>query len=58
MKRKRVWCEDVSSTLRSIRSGKKHGKTVEINGMQYEYIGDDMLYCFKTSTVKKLEKQI
>lgn len=56
MIRKRVWCEDVSSTLRSIRSGKKHGKTVEINGMQYEYIGDDMLYCLKTSTVKKLEK--
>ena len=55
MIRKRVWCEDVSSTLKSIRNSKKHGKTVEINGMQYEYIGDDMLYCFKTSTVKKLE---
>jgi len=56
MIRKRVWCEDVSSVLKSIRASKKHGKTVEINGLQYEYIGDDMLYCFKTSTVKKLEK--
>ena len=58
MIRKSVWCEDVSSVLKSIRTAKKHGKMVEINGMQYEYIGDDMLYCIKTSTVKKLEKQI
>ena len=56
MKRKRVWCEDVSSTLKLIRSGKKYGKTVEINGLQYEHIGDDMLYCLKTSRIKKLEK--
>ena len=51
---KRVWCEDISSTLNSIRASKKHGKTVEINGLQYEHIGDDMLYCLKTSTIKKL----
>jgi len=56
MIRKRVWCEDVSSTLKSIRNSKKHGKTVEINGLQYEHIGDDMLYCLKTSRIKKLEK--
>lgn len=56
MIRKRVWCEDVSSVLKSIRTAKKHGKMVEIDGMQYEYIGDDMLYCIKTSTIKKLQK--
>lgn len=55
MRGKRVWCEDVSSTLKSIRSAKKHGKTVEIHGEQYEYVGDDMLYCLKTSRIKKLE---
>lgn len=55
MRGKRVWCEDVSSTLKSIRSAKKHGKTVQINGEQYEYVGDDMLYCLKTSRIKKLE---
>ena len=47
MRGKRVYCEDTSS--------KKHGKTVEINGLQYEHIGDDMLYCLKTSTIKKAE---
>ena len=56
MIRKRVWCEDVSSVLKSITTAKKHGKTVEINGLQYEHVGDDMLYCLKTSTIKKLEK--
>lgn len=54
MIRKRVYCEDISQTLKLIRTAKKHGKTVEINGNQYEYVGDDMLYCVKTSTIKKL----
>ena len=54
--RRRVYCEDTSGILKSIRSGKKHGKTVEINGLQYEHVGDDMLYCLKTSRIKKLEK--
>jgi len=58
MRGRRTWCEDISSTLKSIRNSKKHGKTVEINGLQYEHIGDDMLYCLKTSRIKKLEKQI
>ena len=52
---KRVYCEDASSILKSIKTSKKHGKTVEINGLQYECIGDDMLYCLKTSRIKKLE---
>jgi hypothetical protein len=54
MRGKRTWCEDVSPILKSIRTSKKHGKTVEINGLHYEHIGDDMLYCLKTSTIKKL----
>ena len=56
MRGRRVYCEDISPVLKSIRSGKKHGKLVEINGLQYEHIGDDMLYCLKTSRIKKLEK--
>ena len=55
MRGKRVYCEDTSSILKSIRTAKKHGKQVEINGLQYEYVGDDMLYCLKTSRIKKLE---
>ena len=53
MRGRRVYCEDISPVLNSIRASKKHGKTVEINGLQYEHIGDDMLYCLKTSTIKK-----
>ena len=56
MKGRRTWCEDISSTLKSIRNSKKHGKMVEIDGVYYEHIGDDMLYCSKTSTIKKLQK--
>jgi hypothetical protein len=55
MRGRRVYCEDISPVLKLIRSGKKHGETVEINGLQYEHIGDDMLYCLKTSRIKKLE---
>ena len=54
MRGKRVYCEDVSSILKSIRTSKKHGKTVQINGNEYEYVGDDLLYCVKTSRIKKL----
>ena len=53
MRGKRFYCEDTSSILKSIRASKKHGKTVEINCLQYEHIGDDMLYCLKTSRIKK-----
>jgi len=54
MRGKRIWCEDISPTLKSIRTSKKHGKTVEIQGQQYEYVGDDMLFCLKTLTIKKI----
>lgn len=55
MRSKRIRCEDVSPTLKSIRTSKKHGKIVEIQGIHYEYVGDDMLYCLKSSRIKKLE---
>jgi len=55
MRGKRTWCEDISPTLKLIRTSKKHGKTVEIQGQQYEYVGDDMLFCLKTFRIKKLD---
>lgn len=54
MRGKRFYCEDVSSTLKSIRAAKKHGKTVQINGIEYEYIGDDLLFNTKTNRIEKL----
>jgi hypothetical protein len=51
---KRFYCEDVSPALKSIRTSKNHGKIRTINDLTYEQIGDDMLYCFKTSRVLKL----
>lgn len=54
MRGKRTYCEDISPILKSIRTSKKHGEIVEINGLQYEHIGSDMLYCLKTSRIKKL----
>ena len=54
MRGKITWCEDISPTLKSIRVSKKHGKTVEIQGQKYEYVGDDMLFCLKTFRIKKL----
>lgn len=54
MKRKRIWCEDTSPTLRAIRASKSHGRLVKINGIEYEQIGSDMLYDPKTSRVRML----
>jgi hypothetical protein len=51
---KRVYCEDTSPMLKSIRVAKNHGKIRTINDITYEQIGDDMLYCPKTSRVVKL----
>ena len=51
---RRVYCEDTSPVLKSIRNAKNHGKIRTINDLTYEQIGDDMLYCFKTSCVVKL----
>jgi hypothetical protein len=54
MKRKRIWCEDVSSVIKSIRSHKNHGKIMEINGKQYECIGGDIFLDVKTNRIEKL----
>jgi hypothetical protein len=51
---RRVYCEDTSPILKSIRTAKNHGKIKTINDLTYEQIGDDMLYCPKTSRVVKL----
>ena len=51
---RRVYCEDTSPILKSIRTAKNHGKIRTINDLTYEQIGDDMLYCPKTSRVLKL----
>ena len=55
MRGKRTYCEDLSPTLKSIRSHKNHGKIMTINDQQYEYIGDDMFFNLKTYRIKKLE---
>ena len=54
MKRKRIWCEDTSPTLKAIKASKSHGRLVKINGIEYEQIGSDMLYDPKTSRVRML----
>jgi hypothetical protein len=51
---KRVYCEDTSPILKSIKNAKNNGKIRTINDLTYQQIGDDMLYCFKTSRVVKL----
>jgi hypothetical protein len=51
---KRSCCGDISPILKSIKNAKNHGKVRIINGNTYEQIGNDMLYCFKTSRVLKL----
>lgn len=54
MKRKRIYCEDVSPTLKAIRAAKNHGRLVKINDIEYEQIGSDMLYDPQTSRIKML----
>ena len=52
---RRNYCEDMSPTLRAFRKSKHHGKIIELDGLSYERIGDDLFYCLKTSTIKNLE---
>lgn len=54
IKPKRIWCEDLSPTIKQIKSSKEHGRLIEINGVSYEKIGDDILYNTKTSRLEKL----
>ena len=51
---RRHYCEDISPTLRTFRKSKHHGKIIELDGLTYERIGDDLFYCFKTSSIKNL----
>lgn len=53
MRGKRFYCEDMSNTIRLIKSSKKHGKTIQIDGNVYEYIGDDLLFNTKTNRIEK-----
>ena len=49
----RVFCEDSSQLLKSIRSHKEHGKIKIINGINYEVIGGDMLLNMKTNRIER-----
>jgi hypothetical protein len=55
---KRIFCEDVSSLLKSIRSHKENGKIRVINGINYEVIGGDMLLNMKTNRIEKVREVI
>lgn len=55
MRGKRVWCEDVSPVLKSIRSHKNHGKIMTINNKQYECIGGDLFLNMATNRIEKVE---
>lgn len=52
----RVFCEDGSQLLKSIRSHKEHGKIKVINGINYEVIGGDMLFNTKTNRIEKCQQ--
>jgi hypothetical protein len=52
---RRIYCEDVSPTLNILRKSKHHGNTIQLNGLIYERIGDNLLYCEKTSLIKNLD---
>lgn len=51
----RVYCEDGSTLLKSIRTHKEHGMIKVINGINYEVIGGDMLLNMKTNRIEKLK---
>jgi hypothetical protein len=50
----RVFCEDDSTLLKTIRSHKEHGKVKVIGGVTYEVIGGDMLFNTKTNRIEKV----
>ena len=54
MKRKRIWCEDFSPIIKSIRAHKNHGKIMTINDKQNECIGGDVFFNLKTHRIEKL----
>jgi hypothetical protein len=52
----RIWCEDLSTTLREIKNSKKNGKTITLDGILYEHVGDNLLFNTKTNRIEKYEK--
>lgn len=54
----RVFCEDNSTLLKTIRSHKDHGKTKVINGIAYEIIGGDMLFNTKTNRIERVKADL
>ena len=53
----RIWCEDISPTIKQIKLSKHNGKLITINGIEYERIGDDLLHNLKTSRIEKFVSQ-
>jgi hypothetical protein len=49
----RTGCEDNSPIFRQIKSSKYNGKLKIINNIEYERIGDNLLYNIKTSRIEK-----
>jgi hypothetical protein len=49
----RIWCEDFSPTLKSIKLSKQNGKFIVIQNNEYQRVGDDLLYNLKTSRIEK-----
>lgn len=55
MRVKRIYCEDTSPTIKSIKAHKNHGKVLTISGNQYECLGGDIFFNIKTHRIEKLE---
>jgi hypothetical protein len=49
----RIGCEEISSIFKQIKSSKHNGKLITINNIEYERVGDDLLYNIKTSRIEK-----
>lgn len=50
----RFWCEDLSPTLKEIKTSKKNGKSFTRDGILYEYVGDSLVFNTKTNKIEKL----
>lgn len=46
-------CEQDSPTINKFKTSKNNGKIITMNNNSYQRIGDDYLYCFKTSCIIK-----
>ena len=50
----RVYCEDTSTLLKSIKTHKDNGSIKVINGINYEIIGGDMFLNTKTNRIERI----